>query len=147
MTLRTVLVAGAIAAVVGLALERVGRGTGTVGFREGYLVVGLAWLLAGAYGALPFLLSGDEQLDRPVDALFEAMSGLTTTGSTVLVGLDTMPHSILLWRGLLQWLGGIGIVVMSMAVLPLLRTGGMQLFHAESSDRHDKPLPPGSRSW
>jgi trk system potassium uptake protein TrkH len=69
------------------------------------------------------------------------MSGLTTTGSTVLVGLDSMPPSILLWRALLQWLGGVGIIVMAMAILPLLRTGGMQLFHAESSDRYEKPFP------
>ncbi len=69
------------------------------------------------------------------------MSGVTTTGSTVLVGLDSMPQSILLWRALLQWLGGVGIVVMAIAILPWLRTGGMQLFHAESSDRSDKPMP------
>ncbi|HEX6113517.1 MAG TPA: TrkH family potassium uptake protein [Geminicoccaceae bacterium] len=107
--------------------------------RQIYILTVLVWVTVPGFAALPFVFS---ELDLSyTEAYFEAMSGLTTTGSTVLVGLDTMPHSILLWRGLLQWLGGIGIVVMSMAVLPLLRTGGMQLFHAESSDRHDKPLP------
>ena len=107
--------------------------------RQIYVLTVLVWVTVPAFAALPFVFS-ELQLSY-TDAYFEAMSGLTTTGSTVLLGLDAMPHSILLWRGLLQWLGGIGIVVMAMAVLPLLRTGGMQLFHAESSDRHDKPLP------
>jgi trk system potassium uptake protein TrkH len=107
--------------------------------RQIYILTVLVWITVPAFAALPFVFS--ELRLSYTDAHFEAMSGLTTTGSTVLVGLDAMPHSILLWRGLLQWLGGIGIVVMAMAVLPLLRTGGMQMFHAESSDRHDKPLP------
>jgi len=107
--------------------------------RQIYILTALVWIAVPAFAALPFVFSELEL--SYTDAYFEAMSGLTTTGSTVLVGLDAMPRSILLWRGLLQWLGGIGIVVMAMAVLPLLRTGGMQLFHAESSDRHDKPLP------
>jgi trk/ktr system potassium uptake protein len=107
--------------------------------RQIYVLTVLVWVTVPAFAALPFVFS--ELRLSYTDAYFEAMSGLTTTGSTVLVGLDRMPHSVLLWRGLLQWLGGIGIVVMAMAVLPLLRTGGMQMFHAESSDRHDKPLP------
>jgi trk system potassium uptake protein TrkH len=107
--------------------------------RQIYVLTVLVWVTVPAFAALPFVFS--EVRLSYTDAYFEAMSGLTTTGSTVLVGLDAMPHSILLWRALLQWLGGIGIVVMAMAVLPLLRTGGMQMFHAESSDRHDKPLP------
>jgi trk system potassium uptake protein TrkH len=107
--------------------------------RQIYVLTVLVWVTVPAFAALPFVFS--ELRLSYTDAYFEAMSGLTTTGSTVLAGLDAMPHSILLWRGLLQWLGGIGIVVMAMAVLPLLRTGGMQMFHAESSDRHDKPLP------
>jgi trk system potassium uptake protein len=107
--------------------------------RQIYVLTALVWIAVPAFAALPFVFS--ELRLSFTDAYFEAMSGLTTTGSTVLVGLDTMPRSILLWRGLLQLLGGVGIVVMAMAVLPLLRTGGMQLFHAESSDRYDKPLP------
>ena len=107
--------------------------------RQTFILVVHAWVAMPAFAALPFVFS-DLQLSY-TDAYFEAMSGLTTTGSTVLVGLDSMPPSILLWRALLQWLGGIGIIVMAMAILPLLRTGGMQLFHAESSDRYEKPFP------
>ena len=107
--------------------------------RQTFILVVLAWVAMPAFAALPFVFS-DLQLSY-TDAYFEAMSGLTTTGSTVLVGLDSMAPSILLWRALLQWLGGVGIIVMAMAILPLLRTGGMQLFHAESSDRYDKPFP------
>jgi trk system potassium uptake protein len=107
--------------------------------RQIYVLTALVWVTVPGFAALPFVFS--ELHLSFTDAYFEAMSGLTTTGSTVLVGLDRASHGILFWRGLLQWLGGIGIVVMAMAVLPLLRTGGMQMFHAESSDRHDKPLP------
>jgi trk system potassium uptake protein TrkH len=107
--------------------------------RQAYVLTFLAWLTVPAVGALPLVFS---DLDLTyTDAFFETMSGVTTTGSTVLIGLDEMPHSILLWRALMQWLGGVGIVVMAIAILPWLRTGGMQLFHAESSDRSDKPMP------
>ena len=112
---------------------------GVITRRQTFVLVVLAWVAVPAFAALPFAFS-DLQLSY-TDAYFEAMSGLTTTGSTVLVGLDSMAPSILLWRALLQWLGGIGIIVMAMAILPLLRTGGMQLFHAESSDRYEKPFP------
>ncbi len=125
------LTSGAAAAIVGIALERVGRGAGSVGVREGYLVVGLAWLLAAVYGALPYLLSGESQLDRPVDALFEAMSGFTTTGASLLVDVEALNHSLAMWRQLTQWLGGLGIVVLVLAVLPRLRVGGRQLLESE----------------
>jgi trk system potassium uptake protein TrkH len=107
--------------------------------RQAYLLTFLAWLAVPAVGALPLVFS--ELRLSYTDAFFETMSGVTTTGSTVLVGLDTMPRSILLWRALIQWLGGVGIIVMAIAILPWLRSGGMQLFRAESSDRHDKPMP------
>jgi trk system potassium uptake protein len=111
----------------------------TITRRQTFVLVVLAWTGLPAFAALPFVFS---ELDLSfTDAYFEAMSGVTTTGSTVLVGLDQMAPSLLLWRALLQWLGGIGIIVMAMAILPLLRTGGMQLFHAESSDRYEKPFP------
>ncbi len=99
--------------------------------REGFLVVTLSWVLLGLASAVPFLLA-----DRPAmsftDAVFESISGLTTTGATVLVGLDNLPPSILYYRQQLQWLGGMGIVVLAVAVLPLLRVGGMQLYRAET---------------
>jgi trk system potassium uptake protein TrkH len=123
--------AGAIAAVVGYALER-GLGGGTsIGFREGYLVVALTWVAAAAFGALPYLLSGDPQLDRPVDALFESMSGFTTTGATVLTHVESVDRSLLMWRQFTQWIGGMGIIVLALAVLPRLRVGGRQLLESE----------------
>jgi trk/ktr system potassium uptake protein len=124
------LAATAIAATAGLALERVGDGS-SVGFREGYLVVSLTWLLAAVFGALPYLLSGNPQLDRPVDALFEAMSGFTTTGSSVVSDLDGINYSLAMWRQFTQWLGGMGIIVLALAVLPRLRVGGRQLLESE----------------
>lgn len=97
------------------------------------------WLVLPVFGALPFVLGATEA--RFVDAFFEAMSGLTTTGSTVLSGLDTLPEGILLWRGLLQWFGGIGIIVVAMVFLPELRVGGMQIFRSEGFDTFGKILP------
>jgi trk system potassium uptake protein TrkH len=125
------LAATGIALGVGLALERGLGGATSIGVREGYLVVALTWVAAAAFGALPYLLSGDPQLDRPVDALFESMSGFTTTGATVLTDVDSVDRSLLLWRQLTQWLGGMGIIVLAIAVLPRLRVGGRQLFESE----------------
>jgi trk system potassium uptake protein TrkH len=100
--------------------------------RDGFMVTAAFWIVLGVYGALPFLLS--DAVDITVfDAVFESVSGLTTTGATVLVGLDNIPQSILLYRQLLQWLGGIGIIVLAVAVLPMLGIGGVQLYRAEST--------------
>ncbi len=101
-----------------------------ISHREGFLIVTLTWLLAAALGALPYLFCGIS--DSVTDAFFEAMSGFTTTGSTVFSGLDAMPHAILLWRSISQWLGGMGMILLSIAILPLLGVGGMQLFKAET---------------
>ena len=99
--------------------------------RDGFVVVVLFWLVLGVAGAVPFYLY--EHLDISItDALFESVSGLTTTGATVLVGLDSMPHSILFYRQELQWLGGMGIIVLAVAVMPMLGIGGMQLYKAEA---------------
>ena len=99
--------------------------------RDGFLVVVSFWLVLGLAGAVPLYLS--KELDVSVtDAVFESMSGLTTTGATVIVGLDSLPHSILFYRQQLQWMGGMGIVVLAVAVLPMLGVGGMQLFRAET---------------
>jgi len=99
--------------------------------RDGFLVTSLFWIVLGLFGALPFLLSESVELSY-IDAVFESVSGLTTTGATVITGLDELPRSLLFYRQLLQWLGGIGIVVIAVAVLPLLGVGGMQLFRAET---------------
>lgn len=125
------LAAGAIAAAIGFALEHAGGDPDRIGVREGYLVVSLLWLLAAGLGALPYLLSGDPQLDRPLDAYFEAMSGFTTTGASVLTDIEGINHSLAMWRQFTQWLGGMGIVVLALAVLPRLRVGGRQLLESE----------------
>lgn len=107
--------------------------------RHMFLITSLSWLLMCLLGALPLLLSG--AVNSLGDAVFEATSGITTTGSTVLTGLDTLPADILLWRSMLQWLGGLGVIGMAVAILPFLRVGGMRLFQTESSDWSDKALP------
>ncbi|MFN2327460.1 MAG: TrkH family potassium uptake protein [Chromatocurvus sp.] len=98
--------------------------------RDGFLVTSMFWTILGLFGALPFALTESLGVD-PMDAVFESISGLTTTGATVLTGLDDMPASILLYRQLLQWLGGIGIIVIAVAILPMLGIGGMQLYRTE----------------
>jgi trk system potassium uptake protein TrkH len=125
------LVAGGLVSGVGLALERLTRGADEVGVREGYLVVTLAWLVAAAYGALPYVLTGDRQLGRPVDAFFEGMSGFTTTGASTATDVSALPVSIQVWRQLTIWLGGIGVVALGVAVLPRLRVGGRQVLESE----------------
>ena len=97
------------------------------------------WVALPVFGALPFYLGATEA--TYTDAFFEAMSGLTTTGSTVFSGLETLPRGLLLWRGILQWVGGIGIIVVAMAFLPELRVGGMQVFRSEGFDTMGKILP------
>lgn len=107
--------------------------------QQTFLLTTGVWVALPIFGALPFALG---ELDaRPVDAFFEAMSGLTTTGSTVLSGLDDLPKGLLFWRGLLQWFGGIGIIVVAMVFLPELRVGGMQIFRSEGFDTFGKILP------
>ena len=99
--------------------------------RDGFLVVTLFWTVLGTFGALPFFFSADLPLSI-TDAVFESFSGLSTTGATVIVGLDSLPKSILFYRQQLQWLGGMGIIALAVAVLPMLGIGGMQLYRAES---------------
>jgi trk system potassium uptake protein TrkH len=118
------------------------------GAREGltlqqtFILTSGVWLVLPLFGALPFMLGATEA--RFVDAFFEAMSGMTTTGSTVFVGLDDLPKGLLLWRGILQWLGGIGIIVVAMVFLPELRVGGMQVFKSEAFETMGKILPRAS---
>lgn len=125
------LAAGASGGALGWTLEWATRGNETVGVREGFLVVSLTWLFAAGLGALPYILSGEDQISSPLDAYFEAMSGFTTTGATVLTDVEALPHSLLMWRQLSQWLGGMGIIVLALAVLPRLRVGGRQLLEHE----------------
>ncbi|WP_272008977.1 TrkH family potassium uptake protein [Roseovarius sp. ZX-A-9] len=107
--------------------------------QQTFLLTTGVWVVLPLFGALPFML-GESEL-RFVDAFFEAMSGLTTTGASVISGLDTLPRGLLLWRGIMQWLGGIGIIIVAMVFLPELRVGGMQIFKAEAFDTFGKILP------
>ncbi|WP_028024409.1 TrkH family potassium uptake protein [Enterovibrio calviensis] len=106
--------------------------------RDMFLITTLVWLIASAFAALPFVFINHISF---TDAYFETMSGITTTGSTVLSGLDQMAPAILLWRSILQWLGGVGFIVMGVAILPFLNVGGMKLFQTESSDWSAKSSP------
>ena len=102
---------------------------GDLGLREAFAVVSLSWVLASAIAGIPYLLNGT--VPTYTEAFFEAMSGFTTTGATVLTDIQSKPRGILIWRDLTQWLGGMGIIVLSLAVLPFLKVGGMQLYKAE----------------
>ena len=109
--------------------------------RDGFLVTSLFWTVLGLFGAIPLMVNGHTPLS-PSDAIFESISGLTTTGATVITGLDHLPKSILYYRQQLQWLGGIGIIVIAVAILPLLGIGGMQLYRAEPGPIKDSKLTP-----
>ena len=107
--------------------------------RQTFLFSSLAWVMVALFGSLPFVLSTQDFTFS--EAFFESMSGITTTGATIISDLDSSPKSILLWRAIMQWLGGIGIVVMAITILPLLKVGGMQLFKMEGPDSTEKILP------
>lgn len=137
---REFLLSSAITLIPGVALAgafRQRQGFALVP-RQVFVLTTLTWLAVSVFAALPMLLIHHIGF---TDAFFETMSGLTTTGSTVLVGLDQASRGLLLWRSLLHWIGGIGFVAMGVLILPFLRVGGMRLFHAESSDRSEKVLP------
>jgi trk system potassium uptake protein TrkH len=127
------LAAAAITVGCGLGLDQItGEKRGTaVGPRESFLVVALIWLLVPIFGAIPFVLGDVPQLGRLVDAYFESVSGFTATGATVLTDIEALDHAMLFWRQLSHWLGGMGIIVLAVAVLPRLRIGGRQLLQSE----------------
>ena len=107
--------------------------------QQAFLLTALSWLSIAVFGSLPFIFS---ELELSVtDAFFESMSGITTTGSTIITNLDNSPKSILVWRAILQWLGGIGIIVMAITLMPIMNVGGMQLFKITSNDASEKILP------
>ena len=118
------------------------RSNAELNTRDGFLIVTLFWVVLGTAGSLPFIFSPSVDLSY-TDSIFESLSGLTTTGATVISGLDFLPRSILFYRQLLQWLGGMGIIVLAMALLPMLGIGGMQLYRAESPGpvKDNKLLP------
>jgi len=118
-----------ICGVVGALVMAACRSKKELSVREGFAVVTFGWAVFAVFGALPFLFSG--AIASPIDAVFETMSGFTTTGSTILTEIESLPQSLLFWRALTHWLGGMGIIVLSLAILPMLGVGGMQLFKAE----------------
>ena len=107
--------------------------------QQAFLLTALSWLSVAIFGSLPFIFS-NLQLSI-TDAFFESMSGITTTGSTIITNLNDCPKGILLWRAMLQWLGGIGIIVMAITLMPIMNVGGMQLFKISSNDTSEKILP------
>ncbi len=127
----------ALTAAAGAGLYYRFRGRRDVTLREGFAIVAFAWLSYAAFGSLPFIFSGS--LPGPADAFFESMSGFTSCGASVMTDVEANPPSILFWRALSQWIGGMGFIVLGIAVLPLLGVGGMQLYRAEvagpTSDR------------
>jgi len=107
--------------------------------QQAFLVTSLSWICIAIFGSLPFIFSSLEL--TITDALFESMSGITTTGSTIITNLNDAPKAILFWRAILQWLGGIGIIVMAITLMPIMNVGGMQLFKISISDKSEKILP------
>ncbi len=135
------LQSGVIVVVIGatMAATTFKRSRKGLSIQQTFLLTTGVWLALPIFGALPFILGEPDA--RVVDAFFEAMSALTTTGSTVFVGLEQFPEGVLLWRSMMQWFGGIGIIVVAMVFLPELRIGGMQLFRSEGFDTMGKILP------
>ncbi|MCB9016029.1 MAG: TrkH family potassium uptake protein [Lentimicrobiaceae bacterium] len=125
------LVSGSGISIIGLLLWIANKRLeqNSIGKREGYIIVSFSWIIISLFGAIPFLISGVAQ--NYTDAFFETMSGFTTTGASIFTDIESIPKGILFWRSLTHWIGGMGIIVLSLAILPILGIGGMQLFVAE----------------
>lgn len=134
------LIASGITLVSGFLFFKLTRLDQEVHAREAFAIVTLGWVLFSLFGCLPFLLSG--AIPNFTNAFFETMSGFTTTGATILEDIEVLPHGLLFWRSLTHWLGGMGIIVLSIAILPLLGVGGMQLFKAEAPGPAPDKLTP-----
>ena len=128
--------------MAGIALDRCNRGKGRLGTREAFLVAALAWLAAALLGAVPYLLA-KHGLHHFTDAFMESMAGLTTTNISVIANPATLPHSLLFWRQFSQWLGGLGAIVLVLALLPRLRVGGREPTAAERPGREVERLSQG----
>jgi len=124
-----ILLAAALTTVFGVVTFRFTKSKGEISSREGFAIVTFAWTGAAVFGALPYLFTGTIQ--GVIPAVFESMSGFTTTGATIFSEIESLPHGILFWRSFTHWLGGMGIIVLAIAILPYLGVGGMQLFKAE----------------
>jgi len=138
-----ILIAAGCTVLIGALGLWHGRGAAELSTRDGFAVVTLGWLAMSACGALPFLFSG--AITSPTDAFFESASGFTTTGASILTDIESMPHGVLFWRSFTHWVGGMGIIVFSIAILPFLGVGGMQMFKAESPGPTADKLTPRIR--
>ena len=135
------VISSGIAILVGAILSFFGRGAERkFSRRDGYIIVSVSWIVFSLIGMLPYLLSG--HITSITDAFFETMSGFTTTGASILTDIEALPHGLLFWRSMTQWIGGLGIIFFTIAVLPVFGVGGVQLFAAEATrPRHDKVHP------
>lgn len=134
------LTSAAITFVAGLLAFRLTKRKGELRAREGFAIVTLGWTSFSLFGCLPFLLSG--AIPSFTNAFFETMSGFSTTGATILTDIEVLPHGLLFWRSLTHWMGGMGIIVLTLAILPFLGVGGMQLFRAEAPGPAPDKLTP-----
>lgn len=126
----SLLISGIITIISGAVIRYYTRNASkNIGRREGYIIVSIAWIVISLFGTLPYLISG--AIPNFTDAFFETISGFTTTGASILTDIESVPSGILFWRSMTQWIGGMGIIVLSVAILPILGIGGMQLFVAE----------------
>lgn len=123
------VLSAALTMACGALAYRLTKPIGDISIRDGFAIVTLGWVAVAVFGSLPFLLTGS--IPSPTSAFFETLSGFTTTGATVVSSIDVLPRGIVLWRSQTQWMGGMGIIVLSVAILPLLGVGGMQLLQAE----------------
>ncbi|MFZ5946002.1 MAG: TrkH family potassium uptake protein [Bacillota bacterium] len=124
------MISSSLTSLIGLALYKMNKIEGDFHNKEAFVVVSFSWLIAAAFGAIPYMLTGT--FTSYADAFFETMSGFTTTGASVLSDIESLPHGVLFWRSLTHWLGGMGIIVLLVAILSAIGTGGMQMFRAES---------------
>lgn len=139
--LSSFLMSSAITAFVGVVMLIIGRGAEkSLNRRDGYVIVSVAWIAFSLFGMLPYYIGG--YIPSVTDAFFETMSGFSSTGATIMNNIESMPHGILFWRAMTQWIGGLGIVFFTIAVLPIFGMGGIQVFAAEASGpTHDKVHP------
>lgn len=139
--LQSFLISSAITTGVGILMLAIGKGAEkSLNRRDGYVIVSTAWIAFSLFGMLPYYIGG--YIPSITDAFFETMSGFSSTGATIMNNIESMPHGILFWRAMTQWIGGLGIVFFTIAVLPIFGMGGIQVFAAEASGpTHDKVHP------
>ena len=138
---KSFLISSALSAGIGIVLLAIGKGAEkSLNRRDGYVIVSVAWVTFSLFGMLPYYIRG--YIPNVADAFFETMSGFSSTGATILDDIEALPHGLLFWRSMTQWIGGLGIVFFTIAVLPIFGVSGVQLFAAEASGpTYDKVHP------